>query len=406
MEVSQTTLIAIAGVLIIGATLIASLLGRTRVPSLVGFILLGFGVRLLNRELPLLSDQSIVVFDFLANLGIICLLFRVGLESHIAQLVRQLSRAGVVWIADIVVSGSLGFLVGRVLLDLTLIQSLFVAVALTATSVGVTVLIWKEAGALDSPTGALLVDVAELDDVSGVALMALLIASAPAIRSGAGGALVSTAGATLGVFLLKAVGFAALCYGFAHYAERRVTAFLRRYMDAVGLALVVAGIGLMIAALTEWLGFSFAIGAFFAGLVFSRDPDRFRIDTSFKSIHDFLVPFFFIHIGLSVDPGVLGGALAPAAVILMAAVIGKLAGPGLASIPVVGLWGGLAIGTSMGVRAEIAMLVMDRGRRLGDWAVTPGLFNAAVLAALTTCIALPIVTRLVLMSRQGKAAVQ
>lgn len=111
-------------------------------------------------------------------MGIVFLLFRVGLESELRKLVENLRDATLVWLADIAASGALGFVFAHHLLGLALVPSLFVAVAMTATSVGVSVAVWREEGALDSRRGQLLLDVAELDDVSDVVLMALLLAVA------------------------------------------------------------------------------------------------------------------------------------------------------------------------------------------------------------------------------------
>jgi Kef-type K+ transport system membrane component KefB len=77
------------------------------------------------------------VIDFLGSVGIVFLLFRVGLESHVAKLLENLRGASFIWLADVTVSGSLGFLVSRYGLGLGSVPSLFVAVAMTVTSVGV-----------------------------------------------------------------------------------------------------------------------------------------------------------------------------------------------------------------------------------------------------------------------------
>lgn len=402
MQVSQTALVLLAGVLVIAATTFRPLFDRAGIPTLVGFIVLGFLVRIVDGRIPFLDDASFAVLDFLASLGIICLLFRVGLESHIGQLMKQLSRAGRIWVSDVAVSGLFGFGVAFFVLHLALVTSLFVAVALTATSVGVTVAVWRDARLLDTDTGALLVDVAEMDDVSAVVLIALLGAMTTGLLAAPGSGLAGTALWTLGRLVLEGIAFAGLCYLFAHYVERHVTAFTRRIGGTGAITLTVIGVGLLIAAITDMLGFSFAIGAFFAGLLFSRDPDRVRIDTSFTTIHDFLVPFFFVHIGLAIDPAVLHVALGPAMLILVAAILGKFIGAGMASAPVVGLGAATAIGVGMGARAEIAMLVMDRGRRMGESVVPAEIYDSVVVVGLVTCLVLPIATRFLMSAMRDR----
>ena len=184
------------------------------------------------------------------------------------------------------VSGGLGFAVSFWLLHLALIPSLFVAVALTATSVGVAVNVWQEAGKLHSSDGELLIDVAELDDISAVVLMALLITLAPLFHNGQTGNLLSISLGTTLFFLLKGVAFAGLCYFFAHYIEAPLTRFFERLERPPDPMLTVTGIGMMFAALAGFLGFSVAIGAFFAGLVFSRDPHALAMERSFETLYE------------------------------------------------------------------------------------------------------------------------
>jgi Kef-type K+ transport system membrane component KefB len=105
------------------------------------------------------------------------------LESNLAGLLTQLKRASYVWLAGVAISAAVGYLAAA-FMGLALIPRLFVAIALTATSVGVSVGVWHEAGALESSTGELLVDVAEMGDISGIIFMALLFAIAPVLQSG------------------------------------------------------------------------------------------------------------------------------------------------------------------------------------------------------------------------------
>lgn len=136
-------------------------LERIGAPALVGYLVLGFLMRVWNYEGLFTSTAVLEVYGFLAELGIISLLFRVGLESNLAGLLRQLPRAGLILVGNLVFSGVLGFLAAYHIVQLALIASLFIAVALTATSVGISVGLWQEANALNSPNGELLLDVAE-----------------------------------------------------------------------------------------------------------------------------------------------------------------------------------------------------------------------------------------------------
>lgn len=275
------------------------------------------------------------------------------------------------------------------------------AIALTATSVGVSVGIWHEAGALDSPQSELLVDVAEMDDISGIILMALLFAVAPVLHRGANLEVWPIALKTGILLLLKLVLFALLCYGLAHYLESRITGFFRRFATPPAPMLVVVGLGFIMASLAGLLGFSLAIGAFFAGLVFSRDPDAVRIDAAFDSLYELFSPFFFVGLGRHLDPRGLSGALALGLALLLAGAAGKIVGHGFSALPVLGWSGALLLGVSMVPRAEIALIIMEQGLTLGEWAVPTEAYAAMVLVSAATCLFTPFVVRSLLKGRPG-----
>jgi Kef-type K+ transport system membrane component KefB len=290
-------------------------------------------------------------------------------------------------------SAALGYGVCAFVLGLGVVPSLFVAVAFTATSVGVSVGVWQDAGLLGSPDGQLLVDAAELDDLSGIFLMAVLFAVAPLLAGHGGGSLLPLLGRTVWPMLLKLVVFVAACAAFSQFAERRVTAFFSRLHSRSGPVLLLTGAGFILAAAARLGGFSVAIGAFFAGLAFSRDPKSGRYDAAYGVLYDLLAPFFFIGIGLSIQPSVLLPALGLGAVLLAAAFVSKVVGTALPALPGSGLRRSFVLGLSMVPRAEIATVIMLRGATLGEWAVSPRLFAAMVVVVAATSIVTPLVVR-------------
>jgi len=386
-------LILLFGGLLVAAMLLRAGVERLGAPSLVAFLGVGVALRAADTHWGLLTAGSAEVLEVLASLGVICLLFRAGLESDLPGLLKQLRGASVVWISDVLLSGSIGFAVAYWWLNLGFVASIFVASALTATSVGVTVAVWRSAGRLRSRTGELLIDVAELDDISGVMILAVLMAVAPALRTGASAEALPAVAETLGWVLVKLLAFGAVCFLFSRYAERRLTEFFKRFERPPDPMLSVAGVAFVLAAAAGMLGFSVAIGAFFAGLAFSRDPKAVRMEASFDAVYDLLVPFFFIGIGLAMDPSAMGGAGSAALVLLAAAVVGKVLANGGTSLPMVGTQAAVLLGISMVPRAEIAMVIMEKGRSLGDWAVSAETFGGMVLVSAATCLGVPLVLR-------------
>jgi Kef-type K+ transport system membrane component KefB len=154
--------------------------------------------------------------------------------------------------------------------------------------------------------------------------------------------------------------------------------------------LVVVGIGFLIAALAGALGFSLAIGALFAGLVFSRDPKAVRTEKSFRDLYAFVTPFFFISIGFHIDVSALTEALPIGGVLVCAAILGKLLGDGLPAYLLLGGSGAVLLATSMIPRAEIAMVIMHKGQQMGPDVVPPSVYAGMIIVSAVTCLVAPL----------------
>jgi Kef-type K+ transport system membrane component KefB len=377
------------GVIISLAVVVKAALEKMGLPALIGFLALGFAIRSVDDNLDFLTPQGHNILAFMAKLGVFVLLFKVGLESNVCGLLKQFRKASVLWCSNISVSGAAGFVTAFYLLNLPLVTSLVVATALTATSVGVSLAVWEEYGALNSKNGQLLVDVAEMDDISAVVFMAILFTIIGALN-GEGQTDLLAASFNLTVFfLLKIILFGIFCVLFSLFIEPVITGYFKNLKAGPDPMLVVVAVGFIIAALAALLDFSVAIGAFFAGLVFSRDPQAVKIEASFLPLYEFFSPFFFIGIGLSIDPNAMKAAFGLGLVLLAAAIAGKLLANVVPLWRMIGLPGGLLIGASMVPRAEISMIIMDRGLKAETWAVAPEVFGAMVIVTAGTCILSP-----------------
>ncbi len=393
MEVTYALYILLLGLVMVAVLLLQPALERLGVPPLVGYFGLGVVLRLADAQGAILGEPGHQIFGFLAYVGVVVLLFRVGLESDLPGLVQRLPSASVVWLSNVAVSGGLGYWAASQWLGWALLPSLFVATALTATSVGVSVALWEEADVVNTDAGALMLDVAEMDDVSGVVLMGVLFALAPTLHQNPDSPVLPLAAETLAWFAVKFTLFTIGCVLFSRYLEEPITSFFERIQNWPGTIMVVLGMSMIVAAIAELLGFSVAIGAFFAGLVFSRDPEAVKFDASFESIYPLFAAFFFIGIGLRVDPAVLSGAVTPALVLLSVAIAGKMAGTLLPSLAFMGGTSALIIGLSLVPRAEITLIIMQRGLDLGSWAVTPERFAYMVIVSAATTLLVPFLVR-------------
>lgn len=389
-----TLIILFVGMVIIVNLLIKGGLTRIHLPPLVGFLFIGCGMRFLNSGFSFITPFFEEIFYFLGKIGLVCLLFRVGMESNLKGLIKQLKLAGYIWILDVIGSGIIGYATCRYLLDIELMPSMVVAFAFTATSVGVTVAVWRNARALNTRQGELLVDIAELDDISAVVLMGLLFAIIPVISGDGSPAVLPVAGKTVGIFLGKLLGFGLFCYLFSKYAERHITKAFEKITPDADLIIAIVAVGFLISAFAAEIGFSLAIGAFFAGLVFSRDPECIKMETAFVPIHDFFSPFFFIGIGLAITPDAFFHALGTGLVLFAAAALSKMIAVGgpvsFLEKPITGL----LVGTSMVPRAEIAMVIMHQSLQMDNSGVTRQVFSAMVIVTALTCLLSPVVVRL------------
>ncbi len=390
---SGLLLIALAAILVLGPST-KRFCHHIGIPAPVGFIVIGLVLGAVLR--PLQGTSGMVfngLFAVLAQLGVIALLFRVGLRSHTSVLLQKLPDASVIWVGNVLGSLVVGFVVARYGLAWSLETSLVVATAFSATSIAVSMAVWDELGLANSDAGAMLLDVAELDDLSAAVILAVLLGTLPALLGGDNGFWIQ-AGTSLVVVLIKLALFIVGCYLFAHFLEPGFTTFNRRMSDTpASLSISILGAGLAIAAIAAFLNFSIAIGALFAGLAFSRDPNAVRTDGSFTYFYEFLTPFFFVHIGMQTDLFVMVNALHIGLVLFAAAALAKLVFTTAPALLSMGRRDAMNLGFSMIPRAEIALVVIYECRQIDERIVPSEVFAGMVFVSLATSILSPVILR-------------
>lgn len=202
MEIAAWELLAI-GLVVVLSIFSKAALEWFRFPDLLGYLLIGVGLGTAHQTWPTALPADSQLLTVLAQIGLVILLFRIRLECEIEHLWRRLPGATWIWIVNTTVSLTTVLGTALFVLDWALLPSLFVAVALTATGIGVSVRVWRNKDELGSAKGALMLDVAELDDLFGVVLLALLTALAPELQSGWSAELVAPTLTTLGGVMAK-----------------------------------------------------------------------------------------------------------------------------------------------------------------------------------------------------------
>ncbi len=381
--------------LLVAAKLGGALAERLGQPAVLGELLAGVAI----GALPLLGVGGLAyvatdtTVEALAGLGVILLLFEVGLATRLADLMKVGLSALLVATIGVVVPMALGFLVGRWLLpDHHWFSALFLGATLCATSVGITARVLTDLGRVATPEGQIILGAAVIDDVMGLIVLAVMAGLA------GGGAAASSGGAwaSAGLVTAKAVLFivGALVTGRALAPRLFRLASRLHGKGVIFTSALVTCFALAWAA--EVVGLAPIVGAFAAGLVLEGVPfgellpEGDRLEDLLMPLSSVLVPLFFVHMGAQVKLQELaGGSVLLALALTAAAIVGKQA-CGLAVVT----RGAdrLAVGLGMIPRGEVGLIFAGMGLTLkldGQPLLSAGEFAAVVAMVLLTTVLTP-----------------
>jgi Kef-type K+ transport system membrane component KefB len=372
--------------ILLAARIFAELATRLKSPSVIGELLAGV---VLGPSLFGWLEPSEII-RLLAEIGIILLLFEVGLETDVRALVRSGGRSLTVAMAGFILPFVFGFGIAYQLLGLPLLPSLFIGGTLTATSIGITVRVLTDLQRQNSAEGRIVLGAAVIDDVLGVVLLALLYE----FSIGGGISL-----ANVGKVLL----FVGLFFVLAAPAAKLISVIIKRFdkvSEVPGLVpTTMVSLVLFFAWLAHVVGAPELLGGFAAGLALSRrfflpfgaalhaDPAfAHRVEEQMKPIVHLFTPIFFVMVGLSLNLREVdwssGFIWALSLSLLAAAVLGKLLGAMLIRETWSIRW---IIGTAMIPRGEVGLIFAELGRAGGilDNQVYAGMI---IVIALTTLL--------------------
>ncbi len=362
------------------AKLLAEAAQRLRMPGIVGGLVAGIVIG------P--SGFGWIQYDELlhamAELGVMFLLFQVGLEVKASELVR----VGKVALLSAVLGVALPFAAGWAIMASAghpQIESIFMGAAMVATSVGITAQVLASMGVLSHRTAQVILAAAVIDDVLGLRVLAVVSSMARAGGADWAGLAVSTA-----VSIIFVVAVAKYGSRTAGFVVPRLTQNLR--VDEAEFAVAVTFLFLM-ALLATYSGVAAIIGAFLAGMALAETASH-HLHTLVRGAGELMVPFFLASIGLQLDTSVFrsGSTVVLAVIILAAAVASKWIGCGLGAASM-GWKDASRIGAGMVPRGEVGMVVAQVGLKAG--AITQPVYGVAVfMAVLTTILAPPVLNLL------------
>jgi Kef-type K+ transport system membrane component KefB len=370
-------LLAFASALI-GAKVFGELAERIGQPAVLGELAVGVLLGPSVLGLVPLSDAVLV----LAEIGVVLLLFEVGLETNLSDLARVGAPALLVALAGMVLPFGGGYAVATALGQPSL-TAIFVGAALTATSIGITARVLSELKVLATREGQIILGAAVVDDVLGLVILAVVSPVAGGGRLEAWDVLKSTA---------LAIGFLAAALAIGIPAGRGLMRMVAATRVRGALGALCVAFALLVAWAAKAADSAPIVGAFAAGLVLARTNRRHDVEHALKPAVDLFAPVFFVYVGAEVDvrllnpliaenrPGLLLGLL-----LTVVGFVGKFAAGFCA-------WGGVRrafIGAGMVPRGEVGLIFASVG--LASGALSESVFVSVLVAVfLTTFVAPPL----------------
>jgi len=370
--------------------------GATAVDSLL-MQFLQFTTNSSPEVVGVIFQENGEIISILSELGVFILLFEIGLESNLSELLKVGTQAVLVAIVGVAVPFAAGTLGLIYFFHAPVIPAVFAGAALTATSIGITSRVLAELGQLTSKEGQIILGAAVVDDVLGIIVLAVV-------------ASLATTGEVdvkeVAIIIASAVGFllgVLFAGGLINQAFLSMAGFFKTRGGIIVPALVLAFI---LGYIGTVLKLEAILGAFAAGLVLDDTDKREDLEKLTKPIADILVPIFFVVVGARTDLGVLNPAvpanrtgLVIAAFLIVVAILGKVA-TGLAVFGQPGI-NRLAIGVGMIPRGEVGLVFAAVGTASGT--LSQSLDVAIILMVIVTTFLAPPLLRFIFAPAYGES---
>ncbi len=342
-------------------------------PLLLGELILGI---IIGRFVVLAPAAKSPIAD-IAQIGIMLLLFSIGLDLDLDRFKEMAFPAAGVAAGGIILPFFLGYIT-TIFFNFPTTVALFVGAAMVATSVGVSTSILHEAGALKTKVGTLITDSAVIDDVVGIIIMTVLFTY---ISTG------SVKLTELAVLIISSIVFFLVSLTFGVKAMKTISDRIPIEKEnlLLGGIIVLLSFGLI----TKSMGLVPAIGAFVAGILVGQTDTSNALAGSVSLIGEgFFIPIFFVHLGMTFNLGAFTSAGIFAGILIILAIVGKILGSGLgAKISDFSNKESLAAGIAMVPRAEIALIIANFGLEKG--VITPEISSTILVMVIITTIVTP-----------------
>jgi len=371
LEVPEFLAVLIA--ILIGAKLFGELAERIGQPAVLGELVAGvvLGASVLN-----LVDPTVQTIHLLAEIGVVILLFEIGLETDLKKLLQVGGASLTTAVVGVVLPFVGGYYVAH-WLGLETMVAVVCGAALTATSVGITARVLSDLGRLQETESQIVLGAAVIDDVIGLIILAIVARLVAGAEVSTGGIIVTA---------LIAFGFVALVLILGKFIVPPLFDLLARVGKPETLATMALAFAFLIAYLADAVDSALIVGAFAAGLVLAPTRHAHTIEAGVTRLGHFFVPIFFVVVGASVDVRTFADTtvMSVGLALIVVAIIGKLAA-GYAPFWFKGKKS--VIGVGMVPRGEVGLIFAQMGLTSGVLSV--GIFSALTLMVMVTTFMAP-----------------
>jgi Kef-type K+ transport system membrane component KefB len=388
-HVSIPTLFLVLAAMLVAAKLLGELAERFGQPAVLGELVAGvlLGGSVLGVVPPEGAGADIV--HVFAELGVVLLLFEIGLETDLREMFRVGPASLSVATVGVILPFALGFAYWAYAphaasggtTDLTT-AAVFLGATLTATSVGITARVLSDLGRMNTQEAKIIIGAAVIDDVIGLVILSI-------VSGMVSGASISA----LGVLRVStvAVGFLVIAVLVGRFVVPRLFDLVVRMRVRYVLLVFAFAFALWLSSFAALAGSALIIGAFAAGIILSGTNQFDTIEREVRPVASIFAPIFFVSVGASVNLRLLdpthegnAGLLGVAAALVVLAVIGKIAAGWAA--PWV-RFRRIVVGVGMVPRGEVGLIFADIGRRAGI--LNEAVFGAVLLMIMVTTFIAP-----------------
>lgn len=342
-------------------------------PAVLGELIAG--VVLGGSVLGLFNPDDAVLHS-LGELGVLILLFQIGLHTDLRSLAKVGSTALLAGLVGVILPFLGGVFVAQGM-GVDLMPSIVIGAALTATSIGISARVLSDLGQLRTPEGQVVLGAAVFDDVVGLIILSI-VASMVAGDGVTVGDIMTTSGV--------AVGFVVVAIAAGSVAIPPLFRLVERIQVTGALGTIALGFALLLAWLAAQSGSAMIIGAFAAGLILHPTPQRKEIEKSATQYGFFFVPLFFASVGASVELAALftQEAMVIGSLLILVGVVGKV----LAGYAPWWFTGNkLLVGVALVPRGEVGLIFAKLGLAAG--VLTGARFGALMLMVVVTTFLTP-----------------